>query len=161
MRIVRFTIAALIAASGLTLVQAAPAQAATVVYVENHASTYYWPVGTAEAFVDQYTGSVIVFGACRSGYRCVKIYERTVRSSWAAVTYNWSWGSQIYLNPQRRWYSWYAKRSIVTHEMGHAFGLLGHNPYCATVMYGGVFCPNGKLPPYYFSPWERSVLARH
>lgn len=148
-------LAALVAGLAVT----SPAHAAGVVYLENRASTS-WPVGAAESFVDTYTGTTMVFGTCRAGYRCVRVYERTISSSYAAITYNWSWGSQIYLNPQRRWYSWSAKRSIVAHELGHAFGLWGHNPYCTTVMYGRVFCPNGSVLPLRFSAGERTVLAR-
>lgn len=141
----------------------APAQATSRTVYVNWYGSNTWPVGYSVGFVDQYTGSTFRWGSCHTGYKCVTIRERTVNSSWAAVTYgavgSYSAGTRvtIYLNPQRRYYSWYKKRSIVTHELGHAMGITWHSAYCSNVMYRYVTC-GGRLPTYRFAAPQRSRL---
>lgn len=138
-----------------------PATAATITYVEDHTG-WAWPVRSSQDWVDQYTSSDIRYGACRSGYRCVRVWERTIRSEWAAVTYIDSpTRVRIYVNPQRTRYPYAARRSIVTHELGHAFGIIVHSSACTDVMYARVFCAGGGVPPYRFSAAQRDILRRH
>lgn len=153
---------------GLTLAMligfVVPASASTRVVYLNWYGSSTWPVGYSAGFVDKYTGSVFRWGSCHSGYKCVTIREKTVNSSWAAVTYG-AVGSYsrytrvtIYLNPQRRGYGWYTKRSIITHELGHAMGITWHSAYCSNVMYRYVTC-GGTLPTYRFAAPQRTRLA--
>lgn len=137
-----------------------PAQAASTVYIEVHASTV-WPITDAIRFVDNYTASTAYLGACRAGYRCIKVYEKTINTSWSAVTYPGNPTTTIYLNPTRRTYSWSARRSIVTHELGHAYGITYHSAYCTNVMYANVRCPSGSLPTYRFTDPQRVILKAH
>lgn len=139
-----------------------PAQAATrVVYVDSYTSRT-WPVSASVNWVDYYTGSDMQWGRCRSGYKCIRIREKTIRSSWAAVTYGdvtcRTCTVTIYLNPQRRWYGYYTKRSIIDHELGHANGVTWHSTSCISVMYYRVFCYNGSLPPRRFTAPQRDRL---
>ena len=125
----------------------APSHAATinrnVVYVEDHTGSA-WPVHSTTYWADYLSGASVHYGGCRSAYRCIKVYEKTIRSSWAAVTYvDWSTGrTTIYVNPTRNWYSYAKRNNIIHHEMGHAFCLL-HTwrhpnlmyPYVSTSLY--------------------------
>ena len=161
MRRIMIRLVLAMAAGAAVLVPASPAAAASPVFVEVYANQAYWPVKTGLSVVDTYTSSYLVYGRCRSGYGCIKVYERLINSSYAAITYNWSWGSQIYLNPQRRGYAWNLKARIVTHEGAHARGVYWHNPYCTTVMYGRVTCPNGSWPPRKSHYTEIAQLRRY
>lgn len=147
----------------LTLVvpSASAAAATPIVWVDSQVSST-WPVSYSVGVVDAQTYTDMQFGPCRTGVKCIIIREKTIYSAWAAVTYGVGTSRvTIYLNPQRRWYSWYAKRSIVTHELGHANGITWHNPYCTSIMYGRVFCPNGSLPPYRWTATELTALRRN
>lgn len=145
----------------LSLVPAPAYASVPVVYVEDHTGAA-WPVYYSQGWLDQYTASDMRYGACRTGYKCIKVYERTINSAWAAVTYGFGTSRvTIYVNPQRRYYSWYVRRNIVTHELGHANGIGGHSSYCTDVMYSRVFCSTGSAAPYRFSTYHRSILARN
>jgi hypothetical protein len=158
----RRIICTLVVGMALALAPAVPAHAATPTVWINVVGASAWPVGAAVTTVDHYTSSVARYGSCRTGARCVTILERTIRSDWAAVTRGAGTARvTIYLNPQRRYYSWYTRRSIVLHELGHAYGIYLHNSTCVSVMYGYVFCPGGALPPYRFTAYQRGVLWRH
>lgn len=146
------------------LVAPPTASAATaIVYVDSQANSV-WPVSASVTWVDYYTGSDMRFGACRTGYKCIKVREKTVSSSYSAITYGdvtcKTCVVTIYLNPQRRYtYGYYTKRSIVDHELGHANGITWHNSYCTSRMYVRVFCPNGSLPPRKFTTSEKARLS--
>lgn len=123
-----------------------------------------WSVEASRAFVDQYTGSSMVYGPCLSwAKRCIIVRERFVRSSWVAVTYpNWPrYGvSTVYVNPYDAWYSWYAKRSVIVHEFAHALpAITWHDQYCGQgVMYPSLYC-DGHLRGLWFTPYQKEVLA--
>lgn len=115
----------------------------SVVYVEDHTG-YKWPVHTTTYWADSLSGASVRYGYCRTWARCIRVYERTIRSIWAAVTYvDWTTGrTTIYVNPQRNWYPWAKRNAIIHHEMGHAFCLLhvsnSNNlmyPYVGTTLY--------------------------
>lgn len=95
------TVALALLAAGL-VADLRPAHAATSVVFLDVSVAHPWSIEASRTMVDQYTGSSMVYAPCRPGYRCVVIRERTVYSSWAAVTY-WdtpTYGSAIiYLNP--------------------------------------------------------------
>lgn len=157
------------------VVYADDAQAYSRTYVENHASSSYWPINYTQNWVDQYTGSDLTYGTCPStytGYKCIRVYERYYSKSysgwtclpnqWCKITNDTRSYTRIYLNQYRRSYSWYARRNIATHELFH--GITGngyHSAYCTNVMYGSVFCSNGSLPAYRFTDYAKSVLRTH
>jgi len=134
--------------------------ATRTVWVEDHTG-WRWPVTAAEPWVDQYTGTVMRYGVCHVAARCIRIYERTVRSIWAAVTRPNSNGATIYVNPQRNYYPYSWRLSILRHELVHAMGYYTHWPYCTDLMYYAVTCPNGRLVPQYLHPSIRALLAVH
>lgn len=152
------------------VVYADDAQAYTRVYVEDHTSSY-WPVNSSQNFVDQYTGSDIVYGTCQTSYKCVRVYEKYYSKSysgwtclpneWCKLTNDTKSYTRIYLNAYRRSYSYNARRNITTHELGHAFGITYHSAYCTNVMYGSVFCSNGSLPSYRFTDPQKTILRQH
>ena len=148
-----------VVASGV-LTTPGPAQAARYVYVQNQASTTYWPVLEQLKFVDYYAGSIVQYRACRSGVRCVKVIEQTVRPDWFAQTvYTAPGQAVIKLNPQRRGRPLAEKRNALAHEYWHALvGTSYHNPNCTSVTYANVHCPNGTLPRHDFTEWERYKL---
>jgi len=159
MRLLAALLVAMIAvALGATPAQAHTATAVPIVWVEDHTG-WAWPVTAAEPWVDYYTRSEMRYGACRSGYRCVRVYERTIRSYWSAVTYINSNGATIYVNPQRNWYPYSWRLNILRHELVHAMGYHYHWPYCTDLMYAKVTCPDGRLAPSYLHQAIRSVLA--
>lgn len=147
-------------AAAALLFTGTPAQAATMVYIENHAASV-WPVTTGLRYVDGFTSSTAVYARCRTGYRCIKIYEKTIKSSWSAVTYPGNPTTIIYLNPTRRGYSWTARRNIVVHELGHAYGIGYHSAYCTNIMWPNVKCPNGTYPTLRFTDPQRAILRTH
>jgi hypothetical protein len=160
------TLAAILSAFSIFVIQTPQASAARVVYVDVRMSTAQknaWGIKSAVDFVDRYTGSDMSFHACRSGYKCIIIQRKTERQEWAAVThgasetFSASTRTTINLNPQRDYYSWSANRSIVVHELGHANGIFKHTG-CTTAMYSGVFCSNGSLPPLGFNQTQKARL---
>jgi hypothetical protein len=160
MRFIRYALAVLAVAAAV-LVPAGSAQAATrYVYVEDHTG-WAWPVTKAEPWVDQFTGSVMIYGRCRSGYKCIRVYERTIRSDWAAVTRNaTTMAPVIYVNPQRNWYPYSWRFHILAHELAHANGFLWHTSYCS-LMYYAMRCPDGRYAVMWVSPYIRAVLAKN
>jgi hypothetical protein len=162
------TIATVLCAVSLFAASAQPVAAASrVVYVDVRMTATQkqnWGVVSAVDFVDRYTGSNMSFHACRSGYKCIIIQKKFERKEWAAVThgasetFSASTRTYINLNPQRDYYSWSANRSIVAHEVAHANGVFKHSSTCNNIMYGGVFCPNGSLPPLSFTLSQKNRL---
>jgi hypothetical protein len=152
--------------AGAVALAPAPAEAATpAVYVEVVvASTWSAPTRDAVNWVDYYTGSNMVLGSCRAGYKCIIVRERLVSSSWAAVTYSaqgWFSSSDrvwIYLNPQRRGYADWMQRRIIAHEVAHANGVTWHALYCNSIMWRSLYCSNGSLPPWRFTDPMRTRL---
>jgi len=161
MRLLRL-ILAIFMMVGLVVIPATSANAVTrYVYVEDHTGSK-WPVTVAEPWVDYYTGSVMVYGKCRSGYKCIRVYEKTIRSDWAAVTRSTTTGFVIYINPQRAWWSYTRRLNLIKHELVHAMGYYTHWAYCNDLMYWHTNCPNGSLllTSYIHSP-IRDVLRRN
>jgi hypothetical protein len=156
--------AAVLGVGSITVVDPAPAQAAAkrqVVWVDVKVNQA-WPVSRAVAFVDKYTGSVMRFGKCRAGARCIVIREDWhLPSLWAGVTYPGSPRATIKLNPTRRKISWAQRYDTIVHELGHASGVYTHNSSCSSVMYFAVTCPNGHVPSVAFSKGEKATLRRH
>ena len=159
-----FVVAALLAPS--------PSSAVTkIVYVDiKPGALKYWPSKSAVEFVDLYTGSDMRYGACRSGYKCITIRERTFntsayRSSWSAVTYGANTSRvEISVNGNRRYapynYNTATKKSIIAHELGHANGLYSHSSSCTNIMYARVFCNESRrtLPPLKFLAADKARL---
>jgi len=153
-----------------------PAEAASTsllaqpVYVEVYANTYYWPVKAGLSVVDKHTGTYLVYGACRAGYRCIRVSERSGclwlqekwRCDWIGATYLWSWGAQLYLNSSHR-KDGYTKKVIATaHEGGHTAGLIAHTSTCSDVMQWRLPCwYGGPLPPVRFNSSQSAILATH
>lgn len=155
-------VAVLTAAFLILIGVARPADAATRVVWVNWYGSSTWPVSNSVNWVDYYTGSDMRFGYCHAGYKCITIRERTINSSWSAVTYGFGTSRvTIYLNPQRRWYGYYTKRRIIDHELGHANGIYSESYACSNRMYWRVYCSNGKLPPRAFTYGQRLILTRN
>jgi len=158
-RIISRMVTLLVALTAIQLMPFDTAEAATRIVWVNSVTSSTWPVSYSVDVTDRQTGSDMRMGACRTGYKCIIIREKVIRNEWAAVTYGFGTNRvTIYLNPQRRWYSWYAKRGIVTHELGHANGIYYHSPYCTDLMYARVFCPNGSVPPYRWKSSDVRIL---
>lgn len=144
------------------------ASSTTTVYVEDHTGSA-WPVNCAQNYVDRYTHSNIVYGTCRSGHECARVYEKTISSNYAAYTCPAGWNclgkvtsyTRIYVNPQRNGKSYGYRLRVITHELGHWRGIIKHNPYCTSLMYYRVTCSNGSLTPFSFTSGERSILSTH
>lgn len=129
--------------------RAAVSAALPVVWVEVSPSVWqywYWATRDSVSYLDSLTArSVMRYGPCRAGARCIKIRELYIRSDWVGVTTFYGSTAYIYLNPRQHFQPRYWKTWVVTHELGHAF-YLNHYPYCTSVMYyrlgcGGTFRP--------------------
>lgn len=162
-------IAATIFGLAAVVVSADEVQAYTPAYVEDHTGAA-WPVNYSQGFVDQYTGTDIIYGSCRAGAKCVRVYEFYFDQSISGLTclpneycrFGAAYTDyfRIYLNSYRNnTYSYNARRNITTHELGHAFGIGYHSVYCTNVMYGSVFCPDGSLPTYRFTDPQKAILG--
>ena len=103
------------------------------VIIEDHTYWAWWPIVRANtSWADNLAYAWVRYGTCDPNYRCIRVYEATVRNEWAAVTYiNWwaNWYTEIYVNPQRNWYSYARRDHIVKHELAHAFCLPHHSSY--------------------------------
>jgi len=111
-----------------------------LVVIEDHTG-WAWPVKSNTWWADQRTAASVWYGTCNPNYRCIRVYEGTVRNDWAAVTYFNQWGdwyTEIYVNPQRNWYSWAKRDHIVKHELGHAFCIINHHWSYYNLMYPSV-----------------------
>lgn len=162
-------IAAVMAGAATLAVPSNAEAAARPVYVDISGVPSSWATHSAVDWVDQYTGTNMVYGKCHSGYKCIRLRYKTIKSSWAAVT-QWGAGGSItcksctltiYLNPQRNGYSSTVKRRIIEHELGHANGIGYESKVCTNVMYGRMFCSNGKLPSHRFTDPQKSILRKN
>lgn len=145
-----------------------------IVYVEDHTGLA-WPVSSAYAWVDQYTGSDWVYGTCRQYHVCIRVKQcwfggstcPNASTSWAAytvrVTSSYYGGLlvTVRVNTARNGnpYSW--RWRYVAHELVHAGGYWQHWPYCTDLMYYRVPCWGTTLPPVYIHAAVRSVLAQY
>jgi hypothetical protein len=123
-----------------------------------------WPLPEAAAFVDQYTGTKMVFANCRKGSRCVTIREN--KDLPPQIVGRTSWSQQalalrIEFNPAYSRRPDASRLQIAVHELGHTFGVHSHNPLCTSVMYAYITCPNGVIPPKSFTADEIEILERH
>lgn len=162
---IRAIVVAVLMAAGILSVPSPGHAAARPVYVQTYSVPSSWPVTSSVDWVDRYTGTNMIRGTCRSGYKCIKIRYKTINNSWSAITYGdvtcRSCTITIYLNPKRSHYHYYTKRSIIDHELGHANGITWHNTRCTSRMYHRVFCPNGSRPPRVFTASEKARLRVH
>lgn len=120
------------------------------------------PVWNAHVWVDKYTRTDMVYGKCRSGYRCIRIYMDSFRSDWAAVTNISGKNATIRINTRGSLvsrYGYYGRLSAMKHELGHANGITWHNERCTSIMYWRMTCPNGAYPPSVFTSGERYRLS--
>lgn len=117
------------------------------------------------SFLDRYTKTRMVIGSCRAyAARCVTVrYGSPAKRSWVGqcgpscgpsravsgivIRKTWQGSGPVA-----------AKKRLLTHELGHAFGL-GHNTRFSSVMYGWVY-RNWVPCPYSFTAAERRLLAR-
>lgn len=119
---------------------AAAAARRDLVVIEDHTG-WSWPVKSNTWWADNRTGASVWYGTCNPNYRCIRVYEGTVRNEWAAVTYfntGGDWYTEIYVNPQRNGYTWAKRDHIVKHELGHAFCIFSHHPSYYNLMYASV-----------------------
>jgi hypothetical protein len=134
-----------------------------IVYVEDRVGARFdSALRSSTMFVDRFTSSTMRYGHCRAGARCVRVIESNATHGHGAWTTSDS-GRQlttIRLSTALARRSWTTRRTILDHELGHAFGITAHNPRCTTPMWEYYTCRNGHLPPRTFSPAERAKLAR-
>lgn len=170
-KIVRMATAIATGVAAVMIALPSGAEAYSRVYVEDHTSSY-WPLHSQVDWVDQWAGSDLIYGSCRPGYKCIRVYEvyfstaysglTCLPNQWCRVGASYASYTRIYLNKYRRSYSWYARRNITAHELFHAVtGNSYHSTYCTNVMYGSVFCGNGSLPSHRFTDYAKGVLRQH
>lgn len=166
LRIIRIALVLGILAGALVACPPHADAAVTRVYVEDHTGSA-WPVNAQQNWVDQYAGSDLVYGACRTGYRCVRVWERrgltnpSTGEYATAITYPGYWAT-IYVNPSSARYPAAARANVIAHEMFHAVTGNGyHSGYCTNVMYRRVFCPSGSIPAHRFTAYAIDQLRRH
>jgi len=158
----RLIIIPLLILSPLLIPTQAHASDTQIVYVDVVASSA-WPTTYPVGWIDQYTGSDMRIHSCVYGRKCIKIREKLINSSWGALTYG-ATGTYsrfnvvtIYLNPQRRNWSWTLKAKMIAHELGHANGITWHSSYCSQgIMYYRIPCTYG--PPWRFTYAQRIRL---
>lgn len=128
----------LLTGAALTL-PAAPAGAKTsssdpqgwrssVIYVEDHSGAR-WPVGRAAQSWSRSTDATLVYGPCRSGSPCVKVYSGRYGTGWAGSSQGRRDASGhlvgtmvLRLNDQQV-FSAAERRTVTCHELGHALDL--------------------------------------
>jgi hypothetical protein len=123
-----------------------------------------WPLPAAAAFVDQYTGTKMVFANCRRGSRCVTIRENADLPVQIAGRASWTRNAldlRIEFNPGYATRPAASRLQISVHELGHAFGIHSHNPLCTSAMYAYITCQNGTSPPKAFTADEIEILERY
>jgi len=132
--------------------------------VDPSLSEVVWPVAEAAKFVDQYTASKMVFGNCRKGSRCITMRENPKLPITVAGRASWT---RERLTVRVEFNSSYADKPhdallrLVIHELGHTFGIHGHNPECTSVMFAYLTCGRGVPPPQSFTAEEIKTLERH
>lgn len=150
---------------------ASPASAAvridknTVVIQESVGGEWDTALRQAVRFVDQYTGTRMVIGKCKTyAKRCITVaYGKPVNKNWVGqcgpdcgpsrpvsriiVRKTWKGSGPIA-----------AKKRLLAHEIAHAFRV-DHNPKFTSVMYGWVY-RNWKLSPWKFTAAEKRQLRR-
>jgi hypothetical protein len=133
-----------------------------VVYVEEHVGARFdSALRSSVAWVDRATGSTMRLGRCRPGYRCIRVIQSNATRGHGAYT-SWTTGrkvSTIRLSSALGRKSWYARRAVIDHELGHANGA-GHNARCTSRMWRFSTCRDGRIPPRAFTKAERAKLAR-
>lgn len=150
---------------------AAPAQAKvmidknTVVIQEAVGGEWDTALRQAVTFVDQYTGTRMVIGKCKTyAKRCITIrYGTPSKKTWVGQC-GPSCGPSRAVSTIVVRKSWpgsgpvAAKKRLLAHEIAHAFRV-GHNPKFTSVMYGWVY-RNWKMSPWKFTPAEKRQLRR-
>lgn len=132
---------------------------APITYVQwNVHSTWISPGYAAENYVDQYTRSNMVNGACRTGTKCIIIregqlccnhYDWTV---YAAHSYYVStdrvW---VTLDPSYRSQPDWKQRRMLAHVFGHANGIWWHGKHCNNLMWYQLYCSPAVYPAWRFT----------
>lgn len=142
-------------ALGLTWVPAKPQPLAQrKVYVVVGSGLSGWPVSSAEAFIDRYTGSnwVMARSCPHSAYRCVFVRkDNGLHAPVLAATYGYNTSrvtirvDVAYAN-SRSYTSQTRRKNILAHEFGHAGFLRAHSSRCGNLMYASP--PRGDRTPY-------------
>jgi hypothetical protein len=105
-----------------------------------------WPVASAQAFVDRYTGSNWVMAkTCPAGaYRCIFVKAGNLDAPRLAETRDYRSArvtivvDLAYANPRAR--TGTAKKWVLAHEFGHAAGLREHTSSCSNFMHATTRC---------------------
>lgn len=137
-------------------------------YIEDHTGSA-WPVKDVRAFIDQYTSSGLIYGNCRAGAACIKVYEKEINTNWTAYTFfdahpnDWNATDVaiINVNPRYAKTSYAVRRNTVAHEIAHAQGVTWHSTVCSNLMWPSSFCPTGKVKPYVFTPAAKLALSKN
>jgi len=157
----RYLLAVLAVVAGLFL-SPTPAEASgPVVMVELHVrGSQEANVRAAVRFVDRYTGSHFVYGACRYDRRCV-IVKTVVNRAKGTGYSSWKGSARkrvtVSVNPGRG--DGYMRR-LFAHEIGHAM-FLSHSRYRSNLMWPTLFRSNGRMVTMRFTSHQRAVLRRH
>jgi hypothetical protein len=123
-----------------------------------------WPISSAEAWIDRYTGSdwVMAKSCPASAYRCVFVKkDNGLSAPILAATYNYN-SSRVTIRidvayaKARGYTSQSRRKNIVAHEFGHAGFIRAHSSSCGNLMYAHANCIGWKL-----TASQRAILRKH
>lgn len=135
-----------------------------VVYVQSSLTgTYNKALHTAVNFDGKYTHSRLIIGKCHAGKVCITVRANGLPSVAHGTVLGATWNPGT-RNPlvriNTRYHdSQHEKAEVIAHELGHALGIVNHNPRCTSLMHANMNC-HGHLPPMTFTAGERRILGR-
>jgi hypothetical protein len=134
-----------------------------VIWVEEHVSgSYDAMLRKSVADVDRYTGKTrMLIGWCKPRMKCIEVWQKDLKGSRVGQCEFCTDGSftdfpKVVITVDPSWRGDYARKHLLTHELGHAFGLR-HNPQMTSVMYKWMMV-NNKFAPYKFTNSELAHL---